>query len=207
MSPNSALQKLRLGNEIYVNGGSSAKLLNCSFKRRRLATDGQNPFAVVVTCADSRVPAEAIFHTELGDLFVIRIAGCCVDSSVVASIEYAVSHFQCQVCVVMSHSQCGAISAALQSAEDNSALPSENLSKMLAPLKAAMSVEMSTSPFSSKAAKMDRMTKLATFHQIDRLKSESPLISKKEEDGQLRLVPAVYNIDTGNVEFDLNEVT
>lgn len=203
MSPISALNRLKAGNDAFISGDTRDNSISCLQKRRQLATEGQNPFAVVVTCADSRVPAEAIFQTELGDLFVIRVAGCCVDSSVIASVEYAVSHFQCQVCVVMGHSQCGAVHAALDAVESGTDLPSESLNRMLAPIMEVITTEIELKKDMSKSQKFDHATKVATIHQIKRLKAESKIIARKEQEGQLVLIPARYDIHSGSVAFDL----
>jgi carbonic anhydrase len=192
---------LQSGNTSFVNGDQTSANLTCPTKRSKLAEEGQNPFAIVVTCADSRVPAEAIFQTDLGDLFVIRVAGCCIDSSVIASIEYAVSHFQCNVCIVMSHTQCGAINAALDAVEQSKQLPTESLNRMLRPVMDVIEREHHRHVKMPKSTKFDHLTKLATLHQISRLKNESPVIGKKSDDGELMIIPARYDLSSGAVDF------
>ena len=205
MSPLSAIQKLKMGNESFSSGHSPSGNLACPDKRMKLATEGQKPFAVVVTCADSRVPAEAIFQTDLGDLFVIRVAGCCVDSSVVASVEYAISEFDCGLCIVMGHSKCGAIKAAMHSHQTNTKVGTRNIEKMLAPIMPLVSLESAkeTKTFDGSCDLVERLVDRSTVHQIGRLKKKSSLISKRVSNGNLQLLPARYCIETGKVNFEL----
>ena len=206
MSPISVLNRLQIGNNSFVNGENRPVGLACPTTRKRLADEGQNPFAVVVTCADSRVPAEAIFQTDLGDLFVIRVAGCCVDSSVIACIEYAVSNFHCNVCIVMSHTQCGAINAALEAVETSRPLPSDSLSQMLRPVMSV--IERDRHHFTKMPADRveDHVTKISTLHQIKRLRNESDIIRSRADEGQLMIVPAKYDLKSGAVDFHLEVV-
>ena len=106
-----ALERLKEGNKIYIN---SVKGVGDISPEKRLATykNGQKPYAVIVSCADSRVIPECIFSAGIGDLFVIRVAGNVVDNFQLASIEYAVEHLGCQLVVVLGHTGCGAVGAA-----------------------------------------------------------------------------------------------
>lgn len=107
-----ALERLKQGNIIYIN---SAKCVGDVSKERRKYTseNGQKPYAVIVSCADSRVIPEAIFSAGIGNLFVIRVAGNVVDNFQLGSIEYAVEHLGCKLVVVLGHTGCGAVGAAL----------------------------------------------------------------------------------------------
>ena len=106
------IQKLISGNEAYLASGKN--LGDISPSRREQTAAGQNPYAVVLTCSDSRVIPEAIFSAGIGDLFVIRVAGNVATDSVLASVEYAVDHLGCQLVVVLGHTNCGAVDAALR---------------------------------------------------------------------------------------------
>ena len=109
---NIALEQLKEGNKIYTN---SAKFVGDISREKRLDTckNGQHPYAVIVSCSDSRVIPECIFSAGIGDLFVIRVAGNVVDNVQLGSIEYAVEHLGCKLVVVLGHTGCGAVSAAL----------------------------------------------------------------------------------------------
>src|SRR4249919_915041 len=108
-----ALERLREGNRRFVSDVRSRDTLSSQTRRRELAA-GQEPFAIILGCSDSRVPAEIIFDQGLGDLFVIRVAGNIVASSQVGSVEYAAEQFGTPLVVVLGHSRCGAILATLE---------------------------------------------------------------------------------------------
>ena len=115
ISATEALQRLQAGNERFVqtDPGMAASQLS-SPERRAALLAGQEPFAIVLGCSDSRAPAELIFDQGLGDLFVIRVAGNVIAPSLVGSVEFAAEHFGTRLVVVMGHTQCGAVTATLQ---------------------------------------------------------------------------------------------
>ncbi|MCM1290039.1 MAG: carbonic anhydrase [Corallococcus sp.] len=107
-----ALAKLRNGNAVYL--GSKTGAGDVSLERRvQTCADGQRPYAVVVACSDSRVPVEHIFSAGIGELFVVRVAGNVIDNNQLGSIQYAVDHLGCKLVVVLGHTHCGAVSAAM----------------------------------------------------------------------------------------------
>jgi len=106
-----ALERLKTGNTNFINDNLNNDLQNSS--RRRAVISEQNPFAVVLTCSDSRVVPELIFDTGIGELFIIRVAGYIANTSSIASIEYAVAHLNVKLIVVLGHQNCGAVTAAL----------------------------------------------------------------------------------------------
>lgn len=108
-----ALERLKEGNKLYIN---SVKAVGDISPEKRFATykDGQHPYAVIISCADSRVIPESIFSAGIGDLFVIRVAGNVIDNFQLASIEYAVEHLACRLVLVLGHTGCGAVGAALK---------------------------------------------------------------------------------------------
>ena len=113
ISAQDALTRLREGNRRFVSGVRSSDTLGSQTRRRELAA-GQEPFAIILGCSDSRVPAEIVFDQGLGDLFVIRVAGNIVAPSQVGSVEFAAERFGTRLVVVLGHSQCGAILATLE---------------------------------------------------------------------------------------------
>jgi carbonic anhydrase len=113
ISAQEAIERLREGNRRFVSGVSSSAILTSQTRRNELAA-GQNPFAIILGCSDSRVPAEIVFDQGLGDLFVIRVAGNIVAASQVGSVEFAAARFVTRLVVVLGHSQCGAVLATLE---------------------------------------------------------------------------------------------
>src|SRR2546421_4904043 len=111
-TPAAALKLLKQGNERFTQGKLAARDIGAS--RRAALAKGQHPFAVVLTCADSRVAPELVFDQGLGDIFVLRVAGNIADRSVIGSIEYAVEHLHTPLIVVLGHESCGAVQAALE---------------------------------------------------------------------------------------------
>ena len=120
-----ALGRLRDGNHRFVTGQTPAQALSNNV--RRILAGGRAPFAIVLGCSDSRVPAELVFDQGFGDLFVIRVAGNIVAPSQVGSVEFAASKFATKLVVVMGHSQCGAITAAVEELLDGATTQSRNL--------------------------------------------------------------------------------
>src|SRR5581483_8965596 len=121
-----ALERLRAGNRRFVSGLRGGEALTSQTRRYQL-TMGQEPFAVILGCSDSRVPAEIVFDQGLGDLFVIRVAGNVVAPSQVASVEFAATRFGTRLVVVLGHSQCGAVLATLEELQQTT----ENRSRSL----------------------------------------------------------------------------
>ena len=112
MSPEQALQALKQGNQEYAEDHPHAPTINR--ERRQQISAGQSPFAVVVSCSDSRAPPELVFARGLGELFTVRVAGNSVDRTALGTIEYGVAELGCPLVVVMGHTQCGAVSAAIE---------------------------------------------------------------------------------------------
>src|SRR5262249_8676874 len=111
--PGQALDRLRDGNRRFASNQPASVFLSSRARRAELVA-GQRPFAIVLGCSDSRVPAELVFDQGLGDLFVIRVAGNIVAPSQIGSVEFAVSRFGTPLVVVLGHSQCGAVTATLE---------------------------------------------------------------------------------------------
>src|SRR5687767_4377548 len=132
-APADALARLKSGNARFVANASEA--LPITAPRRAALAQGQSPFAAVLSCADSRVPPEVVFHASLGDLFVVRAAGHVSDRSVLASLEYAAEHLRVPLVVVMGHESCGAVKAAVETPASTSLGP--NLDYMLKAIRPA----------------------------------------------------------------------
>lgn len=126
ISARDALERLREGNHRFVADAKSRDALTGQARRNELAA-GQEPFAIILGCSDSRVPAELVFDQGLGDLFVIRVAGNIVASSQVGSVEFAAARYATRLVVVLGHSQCGAVLATLEELQQPTGSQSRNL--------------------------------------------------------------------------------
>lgn len=184
-----ALQTLIEGNKRFVAG----KLLHpnhCEESRQSLTT-GQEPIASILACADSRVPPVDIFDQGLGDLFVVRVAGNIIGDHTLGSLEYAVSHLHTQLVIVLSHSSCGAVGAFAQGA---------NLGGHMASLGPAIQaavkkVEGQEGNLTDNAAKeVARMT-------AEKIATSEPIIADIVNSGTVKVVPAYYDLDSGEVTF------
>lgn len=181
-----ALDLLIKGNQRFVEHkleNLTKGILDCDH-----LVHGQDPFAVIVGCSDSRVPTEMIFDTRLGDLFIIRNAGSVANRTQIASVEFAVLKLNVELVVVLVHQNCGAINAALEYQ-----YVSENMDFMLSQIRALV--------HETEDKSAENITKLNAFKSIDNLISKSKIIRSKVEEGSLKIVPAYYEISTGKVYF------
>ena len=200
-----ALNRLREGNRRYALDLTENESVSGRMKRYELA-DGQQPFAIILGCSDSRVPVELIFDQGLGDLFVIRVAGNIMAPSQIGSVEFAASQFGTQLVVVLGHSKCGAIQATL----DEIRRPTENQSKNLksivnriGPALGDLVNEHSPDPTDEV---FEQAVRANIRSSVDHLSHGSEIIEAMQKDGELLVVGAEYNLKTGRVEFfDLNE--
>ena len=160
-------------------------------ERRAELIDGQRPFAVILGCADSRVPPEVIFDQGLGDLFVVRVAGNIIDDIVLGSIEYAASHLHTPLIMVLGHSQCGAIGATVAGGDLEGHIPS--LAEAIQPV--LDSIQDQTGNLVDNTARANaRMVS-------EQLKQSTPVLSDLVNEVELKVVAAFYDLDTGVVEI------
>lgn len=180
------LERLKVGNTNFVNDTLNNNFQDSS--RRKDAVDGQNPFAVILTCSDSRVVPELIFNTGIGELFVIRVAGNIANTSSIASIEYAVAHLNIKLIVVLGHQNCGTVTAAL--AGNNSG---KNLDHLLNFIQPAITT--------SDSKDVDKVSHIHAKLTAKKLIKESSIISNAVNTGDTKIVTAFYNLETGQVDF------
>jgi len=184
-----SLKKLLDGNKRCVMGKQQNPRQDA--RRRKEVSKGQKPFAVIVGCSDSRIPPELIFDQGLGDLFVVRLAGNIVDTLALGSIEYAVEHLGTKLVVVLGHSKCGAVTAAANSPE--------------APGHVGAIVK-AIQPAVKKVQKMhgdlvDNAIRANTLLVVRKIKSSKPILAEMTEKGEIEVIGAYYNIETGAVEI------
>ena len=177
-----ALSKLRSGNERYLNSKMSEGDISPA-KREKTCACGQNPYAIIITCSDSRVIPESIFSAGIGELFVIRVAGNVIDDHQLGSIEYAAEHLGCRLIVVMGHNHCGAVDAAINHDPDG------YIKFITDEIKSAIGDE--TDDY--------RACCLNVRHSIKMI--EESLEIRHEEEHGLRVCGALYRLEDGRVEF------
>jgi carbonic anhydrase len=187
-SPDDALKALVAGNQRFVAGGASCP--RQTPERRHEVASAQHPIAIVVGCADSRVPPEAIFGQGIGDLFVIRVAGNVVDDDVLGSIEYAVEHLGVSLVVVLGHERCGAVQAALASERVGG-----HVDAIVRKIRAAIEGAR-TQP-----DPIDAAVRANVAASVKQLQSSTPVLAPLVQQGRVKVVGARYDLDTGAVEM------
>src|ERR1700674_3745381 len=198
ISAQEALERLREGNLRFV---SDARSPDASQTRRREVAAGQEPFAIILGCSDSRVPAEIVFDQGLGDLFVIRVAGNIVAPSQIGSVEFSAERYGTRLVVVLGHSQCGAILATVQELGRRSEDQSRNIHSIVDRIRP--SVEPLLGP--ELGHDLDTLVRLAVRANIrmsaNQLRHGSEILEQLIEKDGLLVVGAEYSLDTGVVEF------
>ncbi|WP_242848919.1 carbonic anhydrase [Syntrophomonas palmitatica] len=192
-SAEDALKLLEEGNQRYVSGQVMKQDLG-SEKRGLLAAKGQKPFAVVLTCSDSRVPAEYIFDQGLGDIFVVRVAGNVVDPVALGSIEYGVEHLKTPLLVVLGHEKCGAVKATVDGGEAPGSIGAI-VEKIKPSADKAKAAGAKGDALYEKAADENI---LATIAEIEK----SPVVEELVKEGHLKIVGAKYHLTSGEVTFN-----
>ena len=181
-----AYDRLKKGNERFLSG--TINTIGRDSARRKMLAKSQEPFAVILCCADSRVVPEIVFDTGLGELFVIRVAGNVANTCSIASIEYAVANLNTKLVVVMAHGNCGAIAAALAGGD-----ASKNLRYLLDYIQPAVD--------RSEDRDVDAIARLNTRLSADRLIEESEIIAESVDNDGARIVGAFYCPETGKAEL------
>jgi carbonic anhydrase len=195
LSADDSLKVLKEGNARYLEGKPQHP--HQDRERRALtAGQGQHPLATVLTCSDSRLPAEIIFDQGIGDLFMIRVAGNVSATDEIGSIEYAVDHLATPLVVILGHTQCGAVTAVVENAK----LP-PNIAALVEPIKPAVAKAREANPEAAKDALLSAAIKDNIWQSIEDLLKKSPIIREKVRDGKARVVGALYEIDTGQVQW------
>lgn len=195
-----ALDQLREGNRRFVadkSNAGDASLVN----RRREVVDGQQPFAIILGCSDSRVPAEMVFDQGLGDLFVIRVAGNVVAPSQIGSVEFAAERYGTKLVVVLGHSQCGAILATLEALEHPNESTSRNLQSIVDRIRPSVETLFDTDLKHDHDALVHQSVRANIRASCNHLRHGSELLEKLIQNHGLRVVGAEYSLETGAVEF------
>ena len=195
-----ALERLREGNRRFVANVRSVDAFASQARRAELIA-GQNPFAIVLGCSDSRVPAEIVFDQGLGDLFVIRVAGNVVAPSQVGSVEFAAARFGTRLVVVLGHSQCGAVLATLEDLRRPAAHQSRNLRSIVDRIRPCVEPLLATELREDPEALVHQAVRANVRASVDQLRHGSALLEQLIQEDRLRVVGAEYALESGVVEF------
>ncbi len=180
------IDELITRNERFVEDKRDGKLQDSS--RRSSLVGGQSPFAIILSCADSRVVPELIFDAGLGELFVVRVAGNVANTSSIASIEYAVAHLGVKAIVVMGHQGCGAVQAAIDGGDAGA-----NLNHLLDHIQPSLE--------RASGDDVDAVVRQNARDNAEALRERSAIITEAHASGSLGIVPAFYALETGRVEI------
>ncbi|MBM9518546.1 carbonic anhydrase [Desulforhopalus vacuolatus] len=185
-----ALKILFEGNQRFMNCNITHKD-HCG-EALELHAERQQPLAVILTCADSRVPPLYIFDLGLGDLFVLRVAGGLVNDQMLGSIEYAVTHLQARLVMVMGHSSCGAITAVASGSRLGG-----HIATLIPPIDAALKVARNM----EEGDLLDNASKELTRNICEKISSSEPIIHDLVKEGTVKVIPTFYNLSTGAVQL------
>lgn len=194
LTPDKAIEILKEGNERFVNNLKANRNL---LQQVNDTSNGQFPFATILSCIDSRTSAELIFDQGLGDIFSIRIAGNILNEDILGSMEFATKIAGSKVILVLGHTKCGAIAGACNHVEMG------NLTTLLNKVKPAIEIENSTSEnrTGSNEQFVYNVTNNNVKLTIDRIRKESSIIAELEETGKIKIVGGMYDIETGEVSL------
>jgi carbonic anhydrase len=194
LTPDMALEILKEGNERFVKNLKANRNL---LQQVNETSKGQFPFATILSCIDSRTSAELVFDQGLGDIFSIRIAGNILNEDILGSMEFATKVMGTKIIVVLGHTKCGAIVGACNHVEMG------NLTTLLNKIQPAIYNEKTTTEnrTGSNEAFVNNVTELNVYLTIDRIRRESPIIAELEEQGTIKIIGGVYDLENGKVGF------
>ena len=196
LEPIHALERLKIGNERFVANKSA---LDITSARRRELSKGQDPYAIVLGCADSRVPTEVVFDQGLGELFVIRVAGNIVQPSQIGSVEFAAQKFGTRLVVVLGHTGCGAIAATIEELQRPDDDQSANIAAIVSRIRPAVEglIDLVDDPKELEHHAVRENVR----YQAEALRHGSTIVEYLVDKGDLVIVGAEYNLETGVVDF------
>ncbi len=193
ISADQAIKKLADGNSRYASGSCLHSDISQA-RRAETAQKGQHPIATILSCSDSRVPPEYIFDQGIGDLFVIRVAGNVADTDEIGSAEYGVDHLGTPVLMVLGHSKCGAVTAVATGAEVHGSIPA-----LVDNIKPAVDTAKRKNPSAQGDALVRDAITLNVWQSIEDMLKKSAIIRARAKAGEVKIVGALYDIETGKV--------
>jgi carbonic anhydrase len=195
-----ALDRLREGNKRFAANVRGVDTFITHMRRAELAA-GQQPFAIILGCSDSRVPAELVFDQGLGDLFVIRVAGNIIAPSLVGSVEFAAARYDTRLVVVLGHTQCGAILATVEELEGVSQTPSPNLQSIVDRVRPSVEPLFKTNLKNDHEALVAKAVRANIRASANHLRHGSQILEELIQKNGLMVVGAEYSLETGVVDF------
>lgn len=195
LTPEQVIDILKQGNKDFA---ADALTVRNNTKRVREASLGQYPMAAVLSCLDSRVPVEDVFHLGIGDLFVARVAGNIINEDILGSLEYACAVSGSKAIVVLGHEYCGAIKSAIQGVELG------NITGLLDKIQPAVNQakhEFTGEHTSSDPGFVDAVCHANVHHAINEIRAKSPILKQMEDKGKIKIVGGIYDMETGLVDF------
>ena len=190
VAPPEAIAKLKEGNARYTSGNLQHP--GQTTERRAELTKSQHPFAIILSCSDSRVPPEIVFDQGLGDLFIVRVAGNVLNDEGLGSIEYGVEILGARLIVVLGHQSCGAVDAAMKTVAAKGKAPG-HIQSLVTAIKPVVD--------STPKGDLDTMIKANVKHVVDALRSSTPILKARVESGDVQVMGGYYTLDTGAVTF------
>ena len=200
ISAQEALERLRAGNRRFAENVRKADTY-ISHDRRAEIASGQQPFAIILGCSDSRVPAEIVFDQGLGDLFVIRVAGNIVAPSQVGSVEFAAARYSTRLVIVLGHSQCGAILATIEEMLAPGGTQSQNLASIVDRVRPSVETLMATDLRDQPDALVREAVRANIRASVNHLRHGSKVLEELIQQHGLLVIGAEYSLETGVVEF------
>lgn len=194
LSPDEPIERLMAGNKRYITGETNDRIFAST---RAALTGGQNPYACILSCADSRVSPELCFDEERGDLFVTRVAGNYVTNDILASLEYGVAVLHSPLIMVLGHTRCGAVSAAVNSLEKKAEFPG-HIQTIVTALMPAVRAAAGSSYTGTLA---EASTTENIRQNVQRLKESTPILSRAVRNDSVKVIGGIYDLETGRVEL------
>jgi len=195
-----ALDRLKQGNKRFVTG-DGVREIGVDHSQRMAQVVDQNPFAIVLGCSDSRVPAELVFDQGVGDLFVIRVAGNIVMPSQIGSVEFAAEKYGTKLVVVLGHSLCGAVLATLEELEQQSTSGSPNLRRIVEAIRPSVEDLYQASQGDHREDLVQAAVRANIRASVKHLRNGSEILEKLIREEWLQVVGAEYSLESGIVEF------
>ncbi len=194
-TPAAVLQRLKNGNARYLTGISRHARIDVE-RRVETARKGQKPYATIVGCSDARVPTEVVFDQGFAEVFVIRVAGNVIDTAGLASVEYGAGYLGTPLVVVLGHSKCGAVDAAVSGAELAGSLP-----RLMDMIKPAVEKARHDNPELKGEMLLERAIEANVYHSMEELLRGSPVLRERVKSGRLKIVGAIRDLKSGRVRW------
>lgn len=201
-----SLEKLIEGNMRFRMGLRSVETFTSALRLKELAEKGQSPSAIILTCSDSRVPTEILFDKGVGDLFVIRVAGNVISETTIASIEYAAMVLNTPLCVVMGHTQCGAIQAALNVMRTPNTTATKSIDNLLKKIVPGLKQIVDSASTTDDQTLLHHCVIRNVKAQVDSILEVSAMLRERAEQERFHIVGAIYDLHDGAVSFDIQDI-